>query len=99
MAQLNMSIPHELSQEEALRRIRGNILGAMALNEYVEPVRVDWRDNAATVELKALHARIQLNLVVKDRLIKLSGNLPDGAKFFMWKIESTIREQVDSILV
>lgn len=99
MVKLNMAVPHRLTQDEALRRIKK--LFGEAKNEFADKVsdlREEWNGNTGTFSFTARGFSISGTLTVKPSGLELSGNLPFAAMFFKGKIESKIREHAEILL-
>jgi hypothetical protein len=99
MPKLKMVIPHELSQDEALRRIK-TLLGEVKTQfaDKISDLREQWNGNTGTFRFLAMGLAVSGTLVVKSSEVELSGNLPFAATLFKGKIESTIRERAESLL-
>ncbi len=99
MAKLNMSVPHKLSQDEALRRIK-NLLGEVK-NQFADEIsdlREEWNGNMGKFSFSAMGFSMSGTLTVNPSEVELSGNLPFAATFFKGKITSTIRERAETLL-
>ena len=99
MAKLNMSIPHRLSRDEALARIKG--LLERLKQEYgnnISNLQESWNGNKGTFSFSAKGFNISGTLDVGTFAIRLSGNLPFAARFFKGRIEETIRTEARKLL-
>lgn len=100
MPKLNMAMPHKLSQDEALRRIKtflGEVKAQFA--DKIGDLREQWNENTGTFSFSAMGFSVSGTLTVKGSEVELSGDLPFAAAFFRGKIESTIRKRAESLLV
>jgi hypothetical protein len=99
MAKLNMKFPHQLSQDEALKRTRGLLDDVK--NQFAEKVsnlREEWEENTCQFSFSAKGFSVSGTLTVKPSEVELSGDLPWAATFFRGRIESTIRERAEKLL-
>ncbi len=98
MPKLDMTIPHHLSQDEALKRIKG-LLGEVKTGfaAKISDLREEWNGNSGKFSFSAMGFSVSGTLIVKSSEMELSGNLPFAATFFKGKIESTIRERAEEL--
>ena len=99
MAKLNMIFPHELSQEEALKRAHG--LLEQVKNDFADQVTnltEKWEENICRFSFSVKGFSISGTLTVKPSEVELSGDLPWLASLFKEKIESVIREEAEKVL-
>lgn len=100
MPKINIVVSHKLSQDEALQRIK-TLLGEVK-NQFADKIRnlhEQWDGNTGTFSFSAMSSSVSGTLIVKGNVVELSGKLPFAAMFFKRKIESTIRERANSLLV
>lgn len=94
-----MSVPHQLPQPEAMKRIKGLLESLKAENlGRINDLREEWSDNVGTFSFSAMGFPVSGTLAVGPADIELSGELPLAATFFKSKIESTIRERAAELL-
>ncbi len=100
MSRLKMSVPHELSQDEALRRIK-NLLEEVKtqFSDKISNLYEQWDGYEGNFGFSAMGFSVSGTLTVEDDEVEISGNLPLAAMFFKGKIESTIRERAEALLV
>jgi hypothetical protein len=99
MAKLNMKFPHQLSQEDALKRSRG--LLDEVKNQFADQISnlsEKWEENTCQFSFSVKGFSVSGTLTVKPSEVELSGDLPWAATFFRGKIESTIRERAETLL-
>ena len=99
MAKLNMAVPHRLTPDEALRRIK-TLLGEVK-NQFADKIsdlREEWSGNTGKFSFSAMGFSVSGTLTVKPSEVELCGNFPFAAMFFKGKIESTIRERAETLL-
>ena len=96
MPKLNIKVPHQLTQEEALRRTRTLLENVKnQYSEKISDVREEWEGNLCQFSFSAMGFSTSGTLTVKPSEIEISGNLPFAAAFFKGKIEATIRERAE----
>jgi hypothetical protein len=99
MPQLQMSVPHQLSRAEAMRRIKGLLESLKAENlGRISDLREEWTETGGTFSFSAMGFPVSGLIEVGPADIQLSGDLPLAATFFKSKIESVIRERAAELL-
>ncbi len=99
MPQLNVRVPHNLSQEEALKRIQGLLVELKGqFSEKISNLSEEWSGNTNTFSFSIMGFFVSGTLTVKQSAIELSGNLPFMAIPLKSKIESTIIERTKTLL-
>jgi hypothetical protein len=99
MANFKMSVPHKLTQEEAINRIK-NLLGDVK-TQYagsIDKLDEEWNGNSNSFSVTAMGFSVSGVLTVFPGEITLAGDLPFAARLFKGKIESIIREKAESLL-
>jgi hypothetical protein len=101
---ISICIEHELTQEEALDRIRGFLENKRAeLQEKlsalkVEDISEEWNGNMGNFSFSALGCNVAGVIVVLESRVEINGNIPIVALPFRDKVETIIREHVEDIL-
>jgi hypothetical protein len=99
MPDLDISIPHQLPQEDALGRIKTAIERAkVQYADNVTDLQEHWNDNVGTLNITARGFAIPAQVAVNPSDVTLHAELPMIASFFMGKIETTARELLAKIL-
>jgi len=99
MPKIDLSMNHNLSQEEALGRVKtllSNVKTQFA--DKISNLEESWNGNEGEFSFKAMGFSVSGTLVVAGNSVYLKGNLPFAAGFFKGKIESTIREHAEKLL-
>ena len=99
MPGMSIVVPHALTQNEALTRIKD--LLATVKTDYgdkVTDLTESWSGNRADFAFKAMGMGVSGNLVVTSSQIELKGNLPFAALPFKGRIEETIRSRATQLL-
>ena len=99
MATLNLTVPHRLAQDEALKRIQG-LLNKVRTQfaDKINDLREEWTGNVGTFRFSAMGMPMSGTLTVKTSEVEFSGDLPALAALYKSKIESTIRQQAEALL-
>ncbi|MDD5152633.1 MAG: polyhydroxyalkanoic acid system family protein [Candidatus Pacebacteria bacterium] len=99
MSRLNIVIAHQLSQEEALKRIKG-LLGDVKVQyaDKISNLQEEWEDNIGKFSFSAMGFSVSGTLTVRPNEVELDGNLPFAASFFKGKITSIITEKAEELL-
>jgi hypothetical protein len=96
---MSMTVPHQLSQEEALRRIKSLLDGVKAEHpERFSDLQESWSENGGEFSAKIMGMDVSGRLTVTPSEVQLSGNIPFAALPFRGQIEETIQEQAEVLL-
>lgn len=99
MPKMTMTIPYQISEDEALTRIKGMINEMKDQHgDKVSNLQENWQGNTGTFSLTAQGFKTGGTLTVEPKQIVLNGDIPWAAKPFQGMIEATIRERVDRLL-
>jgi hypothetical protein len=99
MPGMTISVPHQLTQDEATGRIQR--LLAQVKEDYgdrVTDLTETWTGNNAEFSFRAMGFNVSGKLAVEPGKVEMKGNLPFAAMPFKGKIESTIRERAEELL-
>ena len=99
MPSLKMSVPHNLGQEEAQRRIEG-MLGQLKqqYGDQISNLEESWSGSTGTFAMTAMGMKISGTLAVHPNEVALDGTIPFAAVPFKGQIEKLIREQAQKLL-
>src|SRR6185503_4227781 len=96
---IDITIPHQLSQPQAMGRIQSLIANVKAEHgDKISDLREQWVDNVGTYSFSAMGFSVTGTITVMPTSVRLTGNLPFAASFFKNTIESTIRERATDLL-
>lgn len=100
MAGFAVSIPHTLGREAALARVQG-FLPDVQLNfaAYISEAHGQWTGDRLDFSLLASGLPVRGTLLVDDTAVHVSGPLPLAALFFRGKIERTIQQELEKLLL
>ena len=96
---LNIVIPHKLTQEEALRRVKDLLVGVK--NEHadkIDSLKESWSGEVGTFTLVAKGYTVSGTLVVETDYIEVDGHLPFPASMAKGMISKIITERAVAIL-
>lgn len=99
MSKMKVSVPHNLTMDDARQRLE-NFVGILK-QEYgsnLDNVREDWHGNKGTFSFKAMGMAVEGNVSVEPNEVYIEGDLPMAALPFKGKIESTIKDQLKTLL-
>lgn len=99
MSSLNISVSHDLTIEEASKRIKG--LLTQMKREYGDSIKdlsEDWRGNSCWFSFSVMGSSITGTLDILSYEVQIKGDLPFAASLFKGKIEDTIRERATNLL-
>jgi len=99
MSDLKISIPHQLTQDEALRRIKSAIADAKKqYGEKIDELRESWNGNSGTLNVAAMGQKLSVVLTVNSSDVTVQSALPLIAMMFRGKIEAAIRQEGTKLL-
>ena len=99
MSSLNINIPHNLSKEEALSRIKG-LLQQVKVEQanIVSNVQENWQGDQGTFSFSAMGFDLSGLIDVKDDGIDINAELPFALSLFRGKIKEVINEKAKQLL-
>ena len=99
MASLDISIPHQLSQEEALSRIKGLIDKLkQEQKDKVTNVKEDWRGNAGSFQFTAQGFDFSGEINVRNGSVDIDAKIPLAVSLFKGKIKELIEQKAKELL-
>ena len=99
MPSFKMSVPHNLSQDEAQRRIQ-SLLGDLKqqYGDQITDLQESWSGTTGTFAMTAMGMKLSGTLAVQPNEVALDGSIPFAAVPFKGQIEKLIREQAEKLL-
>ena len=99
MSDLKLSIPHKLSAEEALARIK-NLLNDLKNDhqDMVEEVNEDWNGNAGKFSFSVKGFSLSGSIAVSDSTVDIDAALPFAVSLFKGKISQVITDKAKQLL-
>ncbi|HME13027.1 MAG TPA: polyhydroxyalkanoic acid system family protein [Candidatus Acidoferrum sp.] len=99
MPNLKFSIPHKLTQDEALKRIQDAIAKAKAQNSgKVQDLQESWNGNVGTLSGSAMGHEASGTITVNPSDVAVDLALPAMAYFFKGTIEGKMSEFMAQLL-
>jgi hypothetical protein len=96
---LVVSVSHQLSQDEALRRIRAAVAQAKVQSSgKINHLRESWNGYVGAFEVSGMGQTATGNVAVNPSDVTIQIKLPFAASLFKSKIESGIRDTLTRIL-
>jgi Putative polyhydroxyalkanoic acid system protein (PHA_gran_rgn) len=99
MPELTVSVPHHLSQDQALDRVKARF--AQLQQQYsanTSHLQQDWNGNTGSFGFKAMGFDVSGTVVVGPAEVQLQLALPMAANFFKDRIQATIRDDLSRSL-
>ena len=99
MPDLNISVPYQIPQDEALRRIQRYI--AQLKTQYagtVSDLQESWNGPVGTLSGSASGLSVSGTISVNPSMVVVDIALPFAAAFFKSRIETALRDQLTRIL-
>jgi hypothetical protein len=99
MPSIKMSVPHNLSSETALERLKN--MTEQIKKQYgnmVQNLKESWAGNTGAFSFTVMGFDISGNVHVEDREVNMEGQIPFAALAFKGKIESVIRDKMTELL-
>lgn len=99
MPSFNTEVPHNLSREEAKKRLENFLQRAAQLyKDQVSELSGEWVGDTLNFLITTYGFKITGALAVEDQLVRLSGNLPFAAVAFRGKIEKSFASELQRAL-
>jgi len=99
MARVNIVVPHLVPQDEALRRIRGEIENLKGQHDNkLTGLRDNWDNYTYVFEGSAMGFAVSGVMMVKLLQVEIDADLPWLAMLFKGRIEAEIREWLSRLL-
>jgi len=99
MSALNLTIPHNLSKEEALTRIKSLLSNLKEdKKDIVSDVQENWQDNKGNFSFKAKGFDLAGDIVVNDADVQINSDLPFAVSFFKGAISDMITKKTKELL-
>ncbi|HEX3997826.1 MAG TPA: polyhydroxyalkanoic acid system family protein [Pirellulales bacterium] len=99
MPSVQLTIPHHLSQEEALERLKGLLAKVKArYQNQVSDLEETWTDNVVQFGFKTYGFTIAGSMRVEPSEVRFDAKVPMAAMMFKGKIEQTLRDEITRVL-
>ncbi len=99
MPKFNMTVPHSLAQDEAVKRVK-HLLGDVRTQfaDTIGELHEAWDGHTGRFDFSAMGYPITGSLTVNPSQVDISGELPFAAMLFKGKIESAIKDRLGALL-
>ncbi|MBI2824678.1 MAG: polyhydroxyalkanoic acid system family protein [Planctomycetia bacterium] len=99
MPQMSVTVPHTLSQQDAVERLKG-FLGKIKerYQSQVSNLEESWAGDTLNFGFTTFGFPIKGAVNVEAAQVKLDGEIPFAAMMFKGKIEQEIRDQLNKLL-
>ena len=99
MAKLDITIPHSLTQQEALSRIQGLMKQLQEeQKDTIKDVSEKWNGNQGEFSFTAKGFDLSGLLKVDERSVTINGQLPFALSFFKGMISDVIKKKAGELL-
>ena len=99
MSSLNLNIPHSLSKEEAISRIK-NLFSNLKdeHKDMISDVHESWQENKGNFSFKAKGFNLAGDIIVNDSNVQINSDLPFAVSFFKSAISDVITKKAKTLL-
>lgn len=99
MPRLSMTIPHDLSQEKAVERLKDGFGQLRETHrQHVKNLEETWNDSTLTFGFTTFGFKIKGSVAVELSEVKMAGELPFAAMMFKSTIQQQVRDQISKLL-
>jgi hypothetical protein len=94
-----VTVPHSLSEEEALRRVQGLLQDLRKIYAtQISDVREEWNGGSCKFSLKMFVFRIQGSIDVTSRAVEVRGKMPIGTAKYEDRVKTLIANRAKGLL-
>src|SRR5665647_1363482 len=99
MPKIELNIPHNLTQSEALTRIQNFLPELMAqYPDKIKDLEKSWNDFSGVFRFKISGFKVSLSIDIEESAVVIKGDIPFAALLFKGQIEETIRAKAMELL-
>jgi hypothetical protein len=99
MPELNVSIPHQLTRQEALQRVKSVLEKVKSQHEdRISNLKQAWTDNSGKFSFSIMGFAVSGILTVYETSVELNSDIPLAAVLFKGKIKSLIEQEGEKLL-
>ncbi|WP_336516409.1 polyhydroxyalkanoic acid system family protein [Pollutibacter soli] len=99
MSTLNVKIPHELSKEEALERIKNMLSGLKEQQkDKINNLKENWDGSKGSFSFSVMGFDLAGDVNVSDKDVEINSKLPFAVSFFKSTIEEMIAKEAQKLL-
>ena len=97
MPKFNVTVPHSLSEEEAIERLN-RFTETVGNNDQVNSLEQSWEGNTLRFGFKTYGIPLKGAVAVAEGQLDVDGELPFSAMMFKGKIESEIEKMLAKLM-
>jgi hypothetical protein len=99
MPKFHVTVPHPLSQQDAIAKLNGFVdLLRSRYQGQLSGLEESWDANVLSFGFKTYGIQVNGKITVSDHQLDLDGDLPIAAMMFKGKIESGIRDELTKLM-
>jgi hypothetical protein len=99
MPRVSLEVPHHLSPDEAVARLRQKAAAARsAFREHISEFQEEWTDHHAQFSIKVMGMKTTGTVAVEPEKVDVHLELPFAAMFFRGAIEGQVRKELVELL-
>jgi hypothetical protein len=98
MPAFKTEVPHKLTQDEAVEKLKGFVESAGDMKGQVSDFSGEWTDSTLHFKMKSYGLAITGTMAVSDSSVLLEGTIPFAAMPFKGKIEKTFSTELSKVL-
>src|SRR5262245_26443607 len=99
MPSVKFTVSHQLSVEEASRRLKNAISDLKTqLGDRVKNLKESWSGNEGKYSFEMMGFRVSGQMTIRERAVDFFGEFPFAALPFKGKIESQAKEHISRLL-
>ncbi len=99
MSSLNIKVPHHLTQDEALARIKSLFVRIrQEQKDKISDVKEEWEGNTGSFQFKSFGQNLAGVIDVNASDVEINSKLPLTLSLFKGKIEEVIRDKAKELL-
>src|SRR5437867_1630265 len=99
MPNIKFSVAHQLSVEEASRRLKNAISDMKGkFGDRIQNLKESWSDNEGHYNFEVMGFRVSGGMIVHEQAVDFFGNFPLAALPFKSKIETAAKEHISALL-
>jgi hypothetical protein len=99
MPQVDIGVPHQLDQEEALRRLKEKVTSLQATyGAQAKELNLEWADNVLQFTVVAMGLRITGTATVAAAEVRVHAEIPLAALPFRGMVEGRVKDDLGQML-
>jgi len=99
MPKVSLTVPHELGEDEARKRIQQLLVDVREkYGRQVSDIREEWNGNSCDLGWKSMGMGMTATIQVHPSDVTVDGNMPMAFMAFKGKMEQLVRERVTQAL-